>query len=404
MMSDTEPRVDSVDTQREADEARAYDPDPIDERLLEKVRSWIGKPLQIRPGQTEASQDNLRWFALGIGDPNPLWIDPEYGRQSVLGANVAPPTFVHSVLLGVILPGPKLYAVHAGNRYRYHRRLRLGDRGLRGEGTLKDAELVTSSRGITRILSTGLVRYFRQEPSGEETSWAELEGMFWRMESSGSNKGLRYEPREPTTWSDDELEELGKELRTETRRGSEPRYWEDVSEGDSLGAIARGPYTQMDQVTYHVGSRSHPRVAFDGWWRYPDEVSRGLVDPMNPRRPGPAGSRARGHSDAKAAYAEGMPGAYDDGFQRMGVIASLITNWMGDAAFLREFEARQYKPVIPGDLLRISGEVVERLNESRVDPDTGAPAQPVKVRLEGKNQLGQVVSSGTAVVDLPRRT
>src|ERR1700761_6382916 len=40
-----------------------------------------------------ASVDSIRHFARAYGDDNPLYSDPDYARQSVVGALCAPPLF-----------------------------------------------------------------------------------------------------------------------------------------------------------------------------------------------------------------------------------------------------------------------------------------------------------------------
>ena len=37
------------------------------------------------------------------------------------------------------------------------------------------------------------------------------------------------------------------------RRGAEPRWWEDVNEGDELPALAKGPMRVTDVVVWHTG-------------------------------------------------------------------------------------------------------------------------------------------------------
>ena len=54
------------------------------EGALEEARSLIGVDMR-RTGQTwntEASPDAVRHFCWGIGDENPLFTDPAYGRES----------------------------------------------------------------------------------------------------------------------------------------------------------------------------------------------------------------------------------------------------------------------------------------------------------------------------------
>lgn len=99
-----------------------------------------------------------------------------------------------------------------------------------------------------------------------------------------------------------------------------------------------------------------------------------------------------------------MPGAYDDGNQRAGVIASAVTNWMGDHGFLSELSVRHRRPVILGDVVRISGTVTRRSDEERLVAPGGATARRVDLDLEARNHLGEVVSEGNAVVWLPARS
>ena len=60
-----------------------------------------------RPWNTVASADSIRHFALGIGNLNPLWLDPDYAASSRFGRLIAPPTFEYScgVTFGGGMPG-----------------------------------------------------------------------------------------------------------------------------------------------------------------------------------------------------------------------------------------------------------------------------------------------------------
>ena len=37
------------------------------------------------------------------------------------------------------------------------------------------------------------------------------------------------------------------------RRGAEPRWWEDVGEGDEIGPLVKGPLRVTDMVVWHTG-------------------------------------------------------------------------------------------------------------------------------------------------------
>ena len=44
----------------------------------------------------EATRNNIRHYAHGIGDDNPLWCDPEYAAKSQYGGIIALPSFLFS--------------------------------------------------------------------------------------------------------------------------------------------------------------------------------------------------------------------------------------------------------------------------------------------------------------------
>ena len=66
----------------------------ITPEAIRSVREKIDLPLRSRNSyNTSSCYDSVRHYCLGIGDDNPLWYDKAYGRTSVLGENLAPPSF-----------------------------------------------------------------------------------------------------------------------------------------------------------------------------------------------------------------------------------------------------------------------------------------------------------------------
>ena len=65
----------------------------IADRTLNQLRELIGVPIEdsLEPWCHEATRDNLRHWAHGIGDDNPLWCDPEYAAKTHYGRLVGPP-------------------------------------------------------------------------------------------------------------------------------------------------------------------------------------------------------------------------------------------------------------------------------------------------------------------------
>ena len=60
----------------------------IGDRNLNDLRKLINVPIadSLEPWCQEASRDNIRHWAHGIGDDNPLWCDPDYAAKGPQGA------------------------------------------------------------------------------------------------------------------------------------------------------------------------------------------------------------------------------------------------------------------------------------------------------------------------------
>ncbi|HEY5334596.1 MAG TPA: MaoC family dehydratase N-terminal domain-containing protein [Mycobacteriales bacterium] len=143
-------------------------------------REFIGREYPAT-GVYEVAREKIRDFALAIGDPNPIYLDPEAARAAGHPDVIAPPTFL--TVLGFRFSGdgpiadPSLglnYAlvVHGEQRFTAHRPVRAGDRLIstnvvddirdagrneliltRTEVTTEDGEPVATLRGT--IVSRG---------------------------------------------------------------------------------------------------------------------------------------------------------------------------------------------------------------------------------------------------------
>ena len=68
----------------------------INDKSLVDLRKLIGVPIEdsLEPWCYEASRDNIRHWAHGIGDDNPLWCDPKYAAATEFRNVQAPPSFM----------------------------------------------------------------------------------------------------------------------------------------------------------------------------------------------------------------------------------------------------------------------------------------------------------------------
>jgi acyl dehydratase len=156
----------------------------------------------------------------------------------------------------------------------------------------------------------------------------------------------------------------------------------------------------MDMTTYYAGAvgtsgyKSTKLKARYAYWA--DQDPDKLPNNYDPSYYSAAVLPSIGHQDSSVATAElGMPGAYDNGPQRIGMIATCLTNWMGDDGILRSYSMRLRLPVIFGDTTftkaRVTGKRVEG-SRALIDAEVWA-----------ENQLGEITARGSATIELPRR-
>src|SRR5262245_58782346 len=89
----------------------------ITDEGIAALRELIGHELrQSFRFNTEVSFDNVRHLCWGIGDDNPLWLDPGHAEASPYGTGVAPPGFLwtlHPTWVQMGLPG--VHGFHSGS-------------------------------------------------------------------------------------------------------------------------------------------------------------------------------------------------------------------------------------------------------------------------------------------------
>ena len=354
---------------------------------LEEARSLIGVDLR-RTNQfwnTEASPDAVRQFCWGIGDENPLFCDPDYGRNSPFGASVAPGCFLYTVDSTVV--APKLRGIqwlYSGTDWEWFRPIRHRD-SFTVRARLIEAQEKRGKRAKAFIIQTGEVLYTNQH--GELVCRAL--GHTARTPRARAKDGLKYEARETHTYSNEELEAIAHALDSEELRGARPRYWEAVGVGQPVQAMLKGPLNITDMICWYAGGghsyQAHRRAHL--------QRKRHPADSFKNSETGADDSAARGHAEQKMAREVGMPGGYDVGPQRISWLGQLMTNWMGDAGFLRELSVSVRRPNIFGDISWCRAHVVDK----SIEDGTGL----VDLELKIENQLGETTTTGRARVALP---
>ncbi len=363
----------------------------ITDEALEDFQNRVGTKLRIQHQFNElASLDAIRKFADGIGDANPLWREEHYARNSVYGSVCAPPSWVNSVLPTWVLQGLSgVHALHSSTDWEFYLPVLLNDR-ITPECYFTGCRVVKSRFAGRSVLERQESRFYSQR--GDLVARAKPAA--FRVERAAAREIGRYNEIElPHPWTEKELLEIENEVLNEKIRGAETRYFEDVDIGDNLSSVIKGPLGISDIIAYCIGAspvpirahglairhyREHPAWAF----RDPDTSA---MEPLYSV-----------HYNKAAANASGLPYPYDTAVQRHCWLIHLLTNWMGDDAWLKRSYAKFKGVVYLSDVVWIRGSVekkyVDENGESCVD-----------IRTIATNQRGEDVMPGISTVILPSR-
>ena len=367
----------------------------ITESALDDLRKRIGVKIErtLEPWCYEATRDNIRHYAHGIGDDNPLWCDPDYAQTTVYGDIVAPPSFVFAcsrIISGYVGGLPGIHAMWAGADFNWLKPI-IRNTEISTEAYLKDLvehETTFAGRSIQQIYH---VDFFDQtgDKLADGDSWC-----FRTDRDLARETGTKYDKlkgRKVRKYSEEELERHASLYEAERIRGAKPRYFEDVKIGEKLPVLAKGPMTVTGFICYAQGwGGLYIRANKLAWQMQTRHPATGIKNKF-----GIPDCPERVHWEEEFAKKVGAPGAYDYGPERCSWLSHAITNWIGDNATLTHLysEIRRHNP--EGDLLTIEGEVVHKREEKG--------QFLVDFELEAKNQDDELSASGKATASMPSR-
>ncbi|MEB4209749.1 hypothetical protein [Mycobacterium sp. 94-17] len=374
---------------------------------IARLRSRIGLPVRnpAPPHYREPGVDAFRNVANCYGDDNPLWGDRDYASGTRWGRPIAPPPLVGGdSLIGEnddievtpqqrdLLKGDPLRGVHAfysSSRREWWAPLHPGVQCRRRDTLVGVLEKSSDFAGRAVHEWTGQV--FATADGAPLSAQYKL---MIRTERRKAREKKKHAEIEPYVYTDEEITAIEDAALAHRPRGADPRYWEDVGVGDSLGPVVKGPLRVTDIVCWHVGMgmglynvralelgvANHRRVP--GFY-HRDELN--IPDVMQ-----------RVHWDPEFARRSGNPTTFDYGRMRETWLIHALTNWMGDDAWLWKFECSFRSFNYVGDTQWISGTIVRSFLA-----DGDRPA--VDMGLRAVNQRGVETTRASATILLPSR-
>lgn len=377
----------------------------ITDEDIDRAKQQIGIP-QIRHTKTfniTARVDAMRHFAFGlVGDDNPLWHDEAYGKTTRWREMPAHPLFIqtmglnecgkyspeHKALFRGLFRGTGKYL--ASTTWTFYRPVFDGEVAYE-DYAMSDLQVKQSSFSGGRSVIDSY-RSLYVDKSG--TPLAMREHSLVNAERKGSKEKGKYAAIARHEYTPDDIEKINEVYAAEQRRGAEMRLWEDVEVGEALTPVAKGPLTMVDLICRHVATGMADGYDI-GPLRYGWKAQQKIAPFYTPDAWGVPQPQQRVHWDHERAQDLGLPGGYDYAIMRFAWLTHLLTNWMGDDAWIENYDVdlRQFNFV--GDFHVIGGTVSEKGIEG------GRPF--VTIAIQATNQRGDVTTRGNAKILLPSR-
>lgn len=390
-----------------AKQPRDIDTATITDADIERERAQIGVP-QFEHGECFnriATEDAIRHYAFGfVADDNPLWHEPSYGEKTRWRGQIAPPLFLTTLginetpkystpeekaLFKGLYRGVGRYNV--GTNWKLFRPIRSGD-VIYVEMSVARVEVKANSAfsGARTVLDA--IRHLYVDRNGLPVA-VRFEN-FINAERGGSKKVSKHADTKRHVYTADDIAKIDAIYAAEEIRGANCRYWEDVSIGDEIVPVAKGPLGTLDIISAHLGWGLGSTYGA-GPLRYNWKTRQKLGAFFSEDQYGVPRSMIRLHWDQDRAEELGLPAPYDYGQMRSNWMTHAITNWMGDDAWIAKLDTQIRGFNFHGDTTIITGKVADKHEDGGI--------LSVDLEIVGTNQRGEATCTAKANVRLPSR-
>jgi len=357
--------------------------DKVMDKWLEKANENIGEvrthktigpyPVNVddyygQPMNEWVTTDSIKHFASGMGDRNPLWWNEDYAKKTKWGGIIGPPTFVDWVAAPYTCRKVRSPFEHGfvglptGPNRKMFEVIRPGDRIKVVDKWLGMKEIKTKDERFRFFISTEERTYTNQKKQTVAIINANWGILATYVEAKTLGKLFGGAGRERKKITNEEREAIIKGYETETRRGYDTLFWEDVKVGEEVNLHTVGPLTAWDTAAFLEAIPGRAIAFDDEWERIKTDFQFSWLDPnLNAWTTG-----GEGHFRDGGGHSHMITGGYSFGFggQQEGLICRAICNWMGDDGFVKKMDSQFRAPSTWSDLLITKGKVTNKSVES----------------------------------------
>ncbi len=350
----------------------------IDEYIVEEnnkigrtVRTGADLPGSWPQVHSMITDDVIKTFAWNIGSNNPLYTDRDYAGRSKWRTMIAPQgRFVHYIAetgnlqRGRNIPGQN--HLYGGTEYEFFDVMRSGD-----SYTIRDEYLGVEEKILPpekadkyRLLTMRSKRhYVRQDGKVVTTATGNtVITCTYPGDLKPGDNGL-YKKEGFKKYGDEELDVVHNYYKEyfngKYTRGARVRYYEEVSLGEKLPTMIKGPLDLMDMIGYLCAIGAQHGNGATKW----NAIEHSLaVSPRDPKT-NEYIHRQMMHLDSSVAQSMGFPKSLSYAAMTEAYVSEYVSDWMGDDAVMVSLSHRHRRPIFHGDLIYITGEVVNKYVE-----------------------------------------
>ena len=374
----------------------------------------MGKPIDPARLKEPLANNDIRRWVQAMHYPNRVHYEDEFAAESRFGRIVAPQSFAvatddgHGTAPACVGFIPDSHLIFGGDEWWFHGPRIYGGDLIHNERVPLDYVVKETKFAGPTCFQRGDNRYYNAQ--GDLIATQRSTSIRYRADLAREMGSL--DATEDPEWSDEQLAKLEDEkfswIKMLHDLGHGKRYWDDVKVGDKLPTRVFGPHSIASFTTEW---RAYLFTIWCGVIRRTDldlealgftaDMAGKEQDPVlekeNPElTDGAYIGPSRGHLFPRWARYVGMPRSYGYGASMGAWILDYLGGWAGEWGQVVHSNCAYRGPAFTGDITIMNADVIGKLVDEQ-------GRNVVQVDCKMSNQLGTVMSTAKAEIELPKK-
>ena len=374
----------------------------------------MGKPIAPASMKEPLNNNDFRRWAQAMHYPNLLHYDQDFAAESRYGRLVAPQSFAvatddgHGAAPACVGMIPESHLIFGGDEWWFYGPKMFAGDWITNEKIPFDYVVKDTKFAGPTCFQRGDNNYYNQ--NGDFIAKQRSTTIRYRADLA-VEMGAMSDNTEDPVWTAQELKDLEDKkyeyIKMMHELGHGKRYWDDVEVNSELPVRVIGPHsiasftTEWRAYPFTIwGTTNRPGYDLAGMG-FTEEMAGYENDPVmekdNPEwTDGAYFGPSRGHLFPEYARKIGMPRGYGYGASMGAWILDYLSGWAGEWGQVIHCNSSYRGPAFTGDSTIMTGTIVEKSTDEE-------GRNFVQVKCKMTNQLGAVMATAIAEVELPKK-